>query len=77
MYKRQGLFWPRSWRIFPWRAGRPWTAARPPRTIDVYKRQVSDVGAWFGRMESGDFRTYIVYIVGALVFFLALIILVR
>lgn len=38
---------------------------------------VSDVGAWFGRMESGDFRTYIVYIVGALVFFLALIILVR
>ena len=36
-----------------------------------------DVGAWFGRMESGDFRTYIVYIVGALVFFLALIILVR
>ena len=38
---------------------------------------VSDLGAWFSRMESGDFRTYIVYIVGALVFFLALIILVR
>ena len=38
---------------------------------------VSDLGAWFGRMESGDFRTYIVYIVCALVFFLALIILVR
>ena len=38
---------------------------------------VNDLGSWFGRMESGDFRTYIVYIVGALVFFLALIILVR
>ncbi len=38
---------------------------------------VSDLGAWFGRLESGDFRTYIVYVVGALVFFLALIILVR
>ncbi|WP_165053849.1 MULTISPECIES: hydrogenase 4 subunit B [unclassified Adlercreutzia] len=35
------------------------------------------VGAWFSRLEGGDFRTYIVYIVGALVFFLALIILVR
>ncbi len=38
---------------------------------------VRDLGAWFGRMESGDYRTYIVYIVGALVFFLALIVLVR
>ncbi|MBB3172174.1 hydrogenase 4 subunit B [Parvibacter caecicola] len=38
---------------------------------------VSDLGAAFARLESGDFRTYIVYIVGALVFFLALIILVR
>ena len=38
---------------------------------------VASVGRWFSRLESGDFRTYIVYIVGALVFFLALIILVR
>ncbi len=38
---------------------------------------VRSVGTWFAKMESGDFRTYIVYIVGALVFFMALIILVR
>lgn len=38
---------------------------------------VRSIGTWFGKMESGDFRTYIVYIVGALIFFLALIILVR
>ncbi len=38
---------------------------------------VEDIGVWFGRLEGGDFRTYIVYIVGALVFFLALIILIR
>ncbi len=38
---------------------------------------IRSVGTWFGRLEGGDFRTYIVYIVGALVFFLALIILIR
>lgn len=38
---------------------------------------VKSVGTWFSRLESGDFRTYVVYIVGALVFFLALIILIR
>ncbi|MDO4289715.1 MAG: hydrogenase 4 subunit B [Eggerthellaceae bacterium] len=38
---------------------------------------VHSLGTWFSRLESGDFRTYIVYIVVALVFFLALIILVR
>ncbi len=38
---------------------------------------VRSIGTWFGKMESGDFRAYIVYIVGALIFFLALIILVR
>lgn len=38
---------------------------------------VRSVGALFGRLAGGDSRNYIVYIVCALVFFLALIILVR
>lgn len=40
-------------------------------------RIVDSIGTWFSRLEGGDFRTYIVYIVGALAFFLALIILLR
>ncbi len=51
--------------------------AVPPALSESVLSIVSDLGAWFSRMESGDFRTYIVYIVGALIFFLALIILVR
>ncbi len=48
-----------------------------PALSDSVLSIVNDLGAWFGRLENGDFRTYIVYIVCALVFFLALIILVR
>lgn len=50
---------------------------RAPALSNSVLSVVNDLGSWFGRMESGDFRTYIVYIVGALIFFLALIILVR
>ncbi|WP_295998267.1 hydrogenase 4 subunit B [uncultured Adlercreutzia sp.] len=52
-------------------------SSKAPALSESVLALVADIGTWFGRLESGDFRTYIVYIVGALVFFLALIILIR
>lgn len=50
--------------------------ARIPLSDSVLST-IHSIGALFGRLEGGDSRNYIVYIVCALVFFLALIILVR